>query len=132
LGVYRASHLIYPLYNIAEELRAAPFIEHVESAIAIVWLTSLFLKLSIAFYCSTTALCDLFVLKDRSRIALPLVFLVSGLAVTLLENNVVNAQWDKQYTFTYFSLFGVVLPVVLLVWTGVRNRFISSQREGAS
>lgn len=132
LGVYRASHLIYPLYNIAEELRAAPFIEHVESAIAVVWLTSLFLKLSIALYCSTIALCDWFGLTNRRGIVLPLVFLVSGLAMTIMENNVVHAQWDMRYTFTYFSLFGVVLPVVLLVWTWIRNRFISGGKEGAS
>lgn len=125
LGVTRASHFLYPLYVIVQEVRIAEFIERVETTIVIVWLIWIFIKLCIAYYCAVAGICQLFRLQDRTWIALPLLLLISGLALTTGENVVENIEWGKRYMFEFASLFGVILPLLLLVLTWIRKR-----REG--
>ncbi|WP_301292534.1 GerAB/ArcD/ProY family transporter [Paenibacillus tyrfis] len=121
LGVTRASHFTYPLFIIAQELRIAEFIERVETTIVIVWLVWIFVKLCITYHCAVTGICQLFRLSDRTWVAIPLMLLVSGLAITFSDNVVENIEWDKRYIFQYASIYGVVLPVLLLILTWTRR-----------
>ncbi|WP_241674826.1 GerAB/ArcD/ProY family transporter [Paenibacillus luteus] len=122
LGAARSSHLLYPLYTIVEELRIAEFIEHLESTIVIVWLIWIFLKLCIAYYCAVEGIRQLFQMKERTWIAIPLVLLISGIAISLNDNVVENIDWDRKYIFAYSCLFGIVLPLLLLVLSWIRQR----------
>jgi len=122
LGVTRASHTMYPLYTIVQELRIAEFIEHVESTIVIVWLSWIFLKLCTAYYAAVAGLCELLRVRDRTWIAVPLVGVISGFAVSFNENVVENIEWDTRYIFIYSSLFGIVLPAILLIVTRWKAR----------
>jgi spore germination protein KB len=122
LGAARSSHLLYPLYTIVKELRIAEFIEHLESTIVIVWLIWIFLKLCIAYFCAVEGMCQLFQLKDRTWVAIPLVLLVSGIAISLNDNVVANIDWDRRYIFPYSCLYGIVLPLLLLILTWIRKQ----------
>ncbi|WP_371318140.1 GerAB/ArcD/ProY family transporter [Paenibacillus elgii] len=121
LGVTRASHFTYPLFIIAQELRIAEFIERVETTIVIVWLVWIFVKLCITYHCAVTGICQLFRLSDRTWIAIPLLLLLSGFAITFSENVVENIEWDKRYIFQYTSLYGVVFPILLIILTWIRR-----------
>ncbi|MEC0210200.1 GerAB/ArcD/ProY family transporter [Paenibacillus ehimensis] len=131
LGVTRASHFTYPLFIIAQELRIAEFIERVETTIVIVWLVWIFIKLCITYHCAVTGICQLFRLSDRTWIAIPLMLLVSGFAITFSDNVVENIEWDKRYIFQYASIYGVVFPVLLIILTRVRRGRNKDGREAA-
>ncbi|BBI36584.1 GerAB/ArcD/ProY family transporter [Cohnella abietis] len=122
LGVTRTSHFMYPLYIIVQELQVAEFIEHVESTIVIVWLIWIFLKLCIAYYCAVAGICELFQVKDRTWITVPLLLLIAGLALTIHENVVENVNWDKEYIFKYSCLYGIIVPALLLLVTRWRKK----------
>ncbi|MBP1994689.1 GerAB/ArcD/ProY family transporter [Paenibacillus eucommiae] len=121
LGVTRTSHFVYPLYIIVQELQIAEFIEHVESTIVIVWLIWIFIKLCISYHCAVTGICQLFRVSERTWIAIPLVLLISGIAILTHENVVENIAWDTRFIFQYSSLYGIVLPVLLLFLTWIRR-----------
>lgn len=129
LGVTRASHSTYPLYIIVQELKIAEFIDHVESTIVIVWLIWIFLKLCTAYYCAVLGICQLFRLNDRTWIAVPLILLVSGLAISFNDNVVENIEWDKRYIFLYSCFYGIGIPVLLLLMTWFRKSR-SKSKEG--
>jgi len=131
LGVTRMVHFSYPLFTIAQELQIADFVEHVEISIVIIWIVWIFIKLSIVYHCAVTGICQLFQLKDRIAIALPLVLVVSGFAITFAENALETIEWDKRYAFAYMSLFGIVFPALLIILTWVRNRFSGGKGQAA-
>jgi spore germination protein KB len=131
LGVTRTSHFTYPLYTIVQELQIAEFIEHVESTIVIVWLIWIFIKLCIVYYCAATGICQLFRVSDRTWIAISLILLISGLALSFNENIVENLEWDLKYIFIYTSFYGFVLPVLLLFLTWI-HKLRKGGREGSA
>ena len=105
LGATRGSHLLYPLYTIVKELQIAEFIEHLESTIVIVWLICIFLKLCVAYFCAAEGICQLFKLKDRTWVSIPLILLISGIALSLSDNVVGNVDWDEIYFSILMSLW---------------------------
>ncbi|MDF2722292.1 MAG: germination protein [Paenibacillus sp.] len=131
LGVTRATHFTYPLYIITQELRIADFIEHVELTIVIIWIVWIFIKLCLAYHCAVTGICQLFQLKDRTWIALPLILVVSGFAITFSENTVEGIEWDKHYGFPYMSVYGIIYPALLLLLMWIRKAFLSRKGEAS-
>ncbi|WP_155985763.1 GerAB/ArcD/ProY family transporter [Paenibacillus gorillae] len=126
LGASRSSHQVYPLYTIVKELQIAEFIENLESTIVISWTIWIFLKLCIAYYCAVIGICQLFKLKNRTGAAIPLIFLIAGIAITLNDNVIGNIAWDKRYIFQYSCFYGIVLP--LLLW--MLGKFKKRKRKG--
>ncbi|GFZ82745.1 hypothetical protein GCM10008018_30750 [Paenibacillus marchantiophytorum] len=61
----RASHDLYPMFVIVQEIHIGTFFEHLESTIALILLVSIFIKLSITYHSAVMGLCQLFRLNDR-------------------------------------------------------------------
>lgn len=120
LGVYRSSHLLYPEYTIFREMEFSSFIEHLESIISINMLLVVFVKLSAIYYFAVTAICQVFSIRSRAVVAIPLIWVIS--AYSLLFSNITeNAEWIHDYLFIYYVPFGVGFPVLLLLFTWFRK-----------
>ncbi|WP_219835751.1 GerAB/ArcD/ProY family transporter [Paenibacillus sp. R14(2021)] len=113
LGVYRSAHLTYPIYVIFREMQLSKFIQHVEAVLSINMLLLVFLKLSILFYCAVLGICQLFQIKNRTCIAYPTIWLISAYSL-LFKNITENVEWVQNYLFPYYTLYGVILPAVLV------------------
>ncbi|MFF2888317.1 endospore germination permease [Paenibacillus sp. NPDC057967] len=120
LGVPRASHDTYPLFVIAQEVHIGTFFEHLESTVALILLAAIFIKLSIAYYCSVLGLCQLFRISSRFWVTLPLILLISGLALGY-DNVVENIEFSQRYDFEYTLLYSVFIPCLLLVVSWIRK-----------
>ncbi|MFB8374653.1 GerAB/ArcD/ProY family transporter [Paenibacillus taichungensis] len=128
LGVTRASHDTYPLFVIAQEIHIGAFFEHMESTVALILLVAIFIKLSIAYYCSVLGICQLFQIQSRLWISLALILLVSGLALGY-DNVVENIEFSKKYDFEYTLIYSLAIPLLLLIVTWIRRK---SMGESAS
>ncbi|MWC27995.1 endospore germination permease [Paenibacillus sp. MMS18-CY102] len=115
LGVSRASHNTYPLYKMAQELEISPFLEHLEAVISIGWLVFVFIKLALNFYCAVLGMSHLFKMADRGKIAIPLSVIVSAMALDMHPNFIENIEWITHYTLLHNSIFGVMLPFLLIL-----------------
>jgi spore germination protein KB len=119
LGVYRASHLTYPVYTIFREMQFSYFIEHLEAVISVIALFLVFIKLSILFYVAVSAICQLFRIENRGATAFALVWVIS--AYSLLFSNIIESSaWINQYLFIYYVPFGIGLPIVFLIGSWIR------------
>jgi len=121
LGVTRASHETSPLFMIVQEIRIGPLIEHMEASIIVILLVAIFIKLSTAFYAAVLGICQLFGLKDRTWVAVPLILVVSSLALAS-ENVVENIMWDMRYVFEYEIMYGLLFPLLFLSLAWFRKR----------
>ncbi|MFF2483846.1 endospore germination permease [Paenibacillus sp. NPDC058071] len=131
LGVYRASHDAYPMFVIVQELHIGLFLEHLESAVALILLVAIFIKLSISYYCSVAGLCQLFQITDRMWLALAFVPIVAGFALGY-ENMVENIEFSQKYDFEYTVFFSLILPLFLLLLTWFKKRKGHRQENGSS
>ncbi|MFC3746889.1 endospore germination permease [Paenibacillus sp. GCM10012306] len=131
LGVTRASHDTYPFFVIVQEIHIGNFFEHLESTMALILLLAIFIKLSIAYYCSVLGICQLFEIKNRFWVTLALILLISGLAMGY-DNVVENIEFSKKYDFEYTLLFSVILPCLLLLVTWIRRIRKKRTEEPAS
>ncbi|REK76739.1 GerAB/ArcD/ProY family transporter [Paenibacillus paeoniae] len=129
LGVPRASHDTYPLFVIAQEVHVGTFFEHLESTIALILLAAIFIKLSIAYYCSVLGLCQLFRISSRLWVTLALILLISGLSLGY-DNVVENIEFSQRYDFEYTLLYSVFIPCLLLFVTWIRKKV--KRREGTA
>ncbi|WP_372660346.1 endospore germination permease [Cohnella sp.] len=121
LGVNRSSHLIYPLYIIFREMQFTGFVEHLEAIISVNVLFIVFLKLSMLFYCAVLAICQLFELKNRAVVAYPLIWVISAYSL-LFVNIIENVEWVDKYLFIYYTLYAIVIPVVLIAGTWLKQQ----------
>ncbi|WP_337102702.1 GerAB/ArcD/ProY family transporter [Paenibacillus sp. YIM B09110] len=120
LGVYRSSHLLYPKYTIFREMEFSSFFEHLESIISINMLLVVFVKLSAIYYFAVTAICQVFAIRNRAVVAIPLIGIIS--AYSLLFSNIAeNAKWIHDYLFIYYVPFGIGFPVLMVVFTWLRK-----------
>jgi len=121
LGVTRASHGTSPLFLIVQEIRLGPLIEHLEATLTVVLLVAIFVKLSTTFYAAVLGMRQLFGLKDSTWVAIPLIVVVSALALGS-ENVVENIMWDSRFVFEYEIIYGLVFPLLFLVIGWFRKR----------
>lgn len=120
MGVSRASHLLFPIYNLASEVEIALFIENIEVVLFIVYLGALYIQLSILYYCIVAGLCQLLKLKNRAIVGFPFILIISGLAVTYAENIVKDIEWTNKYSLIHSSLYGLFLPILLILITWLK------------
>ena len=129
MGISRPSHLLIPIYNLATEVEIARFIEHIEVILFIVYLCALYIQLSILYYCTVAGLCQLFNIKKRAVVGLPFILIISGLALTYTENIVKDLEWTNRYILIHNSLFGIFLPILLILLTWVKAHFRKVREE---
>lgn len=121
IGVTRSSHLTFPLYTVFQELRIAAFIEHVESVITIAWLYTVFIKLSVSYYCAVIGVCTLFHIQNKAIIAIPLIWVVSGITLSNHNSLIDFLDWLNSYMFMYSLLYAVLIPIMIITVTGIKG-----------
>lgn len=121
LGVYRSSHLLYPEYVIFREMEFSSFMEHFDSILSVNVILVVFVKLSLIYYCTVTAICQLFSVQNRALVAYPLAWVISGYAA-LFSNISENAAWVHNYLFIYYVPFGIGFPLLLIAVSWLRKQ----------
>ncbi|KRF42737.1 GerAB/ArcD/ProY family transporter [Paenibacillus sp. Soil787] len=121
LGLERGSHHLYPVYTIFREMKFSGFVEHLESILSINIFLLVCIKLSLLFYCAVIAICQLFKVERRSVVAYPLVWIISAYSL-LFANVIENVEWVQKYLFSYYMLYAVIVPAILIIGTWLRNK----------
>ncbi|WP_219836967.1 endospore germination permease [Paenibacillus sp. R14(2021)] len=131
LGVYRSEHLSNPIYIIFREMQFSNFIEHLEAIISVNVLVMVFIKLSVIFYCAVLGICQLLGLQNRAIVAYPLIWVISAYAM-YFDNVIDNFEWVRKYLFDYYSLFAIIIPVLLIAVTWLKQSHLSYKGEEMS
>lgn len=114
LGPDLTTRDVYPSYNIARRISVGGFFERVEAMIALQWMLTLFIKVTLYFYAFILGLSQLLNLKEYRVLSLPTGIILVALAPLIAPNfTYYNAIFDNYWVY-YVITFGVFLPLVVL------------------
>lgn len=90
---------LYPVLNAARYISVAEVFEHIESLVVAVWVTGIFIKLSVQYYVTVIGLAQLFGLSDYKVLVFPVGVL-----------NVLFAFWGLPNFSVVSKMFGNIVP----------------------
>ncbi|QCJ41321.1 spore gernimation protein [Bacillus sp. S3] len=121
LGPETSSRQMYPSYALAKEIKVGEFLQRIEAILAIIWVITIFFKMSIYFYASIIGFVQTLNIKDYRPLMLPLGMILVIISLLVHPNVTHSTRYDKDIWPIYALLYGVVLPILLLVVYSVRK-----------
>ncbi|WP_195574925.1 GerAB/ArcD/ProY family transporter [Paenibacillus sp. 1001270B_150601_E10] len=115
LGSNIASLKQFPVYYLARKISVGRFLERVEAMVAIMWLITTFVKLSLYFFASVSGLVHIARLKSERSVLMPMGFILVILSVDIFPNSVYEAKFNSADWIVSISCVGVILPLFLLI-----------------
>nr|WP_263327771.1 endospore germination permease [Neobacillus sp. Marseille-Q6967] len=127
LGADFTARQTYPTYVLGKKINIGNFLERVEVIVALIWVFTIYFKLTICYYGLTLGLAQLFGLKDYKILIFPLAFLILPFSMFIHPNTVhINNYIAK--TLTPYSLtICFIIPLLLLVVGKMRNKSSSTK-----
>jgi spore germination protein KB len=121
LGVDITARSTFTVFEVAKEINVGQFFERVEVLVGVVWILTIFIKLSICFYAANLASAQLFRLKSYRATILPFGMLLLPLSM-IAYDDLAEAAWFIKGSYPIYSLFfGLFLPSLLLVTAKFRK-----------
>ncbi|WP_438448693.1 GerAB/ArcD/ProY family transporter [Gorillibacterium sp. sgz5001074] len=121
LGADFTSQLNYPIYGLAEKIQIGKFIQRVEVLSGGLMFITLFMKIIICFYATATSAAEMLGLKTYRSLTYPLGLLVLGLSVLIAPNIIYFQRFALESWSPLCSVFGFLLPLLLLIVRGIRR-----------
>lgn len=115
LGAPATSRQIYPSYVLAKSVSAFDIIERIESAMAGMWVISIFFKTAIYFYGLVIGIADLLNVKNYRFLVIPIGLITFVFSTTIYPNVSYISYWDDKYWVPYSMIMGVFIPLLTLI-----------------
>ncbi|MCM3003073.1 GerAB/ArcD/ProY family transporter [Priestia koreensis] len=122
LGIDVASINLYPTYLLGKLISFGSFIQHIEVLVAIIWMLSIFFKISIIFYGLQKGLAQLFQLRNERFLIVPLGLLISGAAYYMVPDYAYFAEFLVQEWSIYMVILGAIFPMLLFVFLRIQQK----------
>ncbi|OEF99443.1 hypothetical protein BHF71_09025 [Vulcanibacillus modesticaldus] len=127
LGSIRENSM-FPFVDIVRLVNVLGFLERIDAFVMLIWVISVFSKLSILVFAAIIGFRDTFEIEDYRPIVLP----VSSLVMTLsyfLYNNIVEMNAFAFSTWPFYSLvFELLIPIILLITLIFKNNKLKNNR----
>ncbi len=115
LGANMTARQSYPSYMLGKKISIGTFFQRIEVIVAIIWMLTLYFKMTIVYYGLSLGLAQLFGLKSYKVLTIPLAFLIITFAI-FMSPNIVHLHLFLKTTLTPYSLtICFILPLLLLV-----------------
>jgi spore germination protein KB len=115
LGPFQAARFMFPSYELARRVNIGGVLERIEAFIAVMWLFSLFIKISFYYYATVQGLAQMLELKNDRPLILPIGMVVIVLSVIVYPNVPYQQNWDTTTWLSYSLTMGLFYPICLLV-----------------
>ncbi|WP_349407660.1 endospore germination permease [Pseudalkalibacillus sp. SCS-8] len=113
---------VYPTYVWAKKISIADFLERIEVTVAALWGITLFFKLVLSFHAALIMLEKLFNLKDYRLLVIPMSFILYIYSLIAYPNSAYFIDFATKTWLAYALLFGLVIPVLLLIIGQLKKR----------
>lgn len=125
LGETATSKNIYPTFTLAKVINIDGIIQRIEGVIAIIWVLTVYLKITLYTYALHIGLANLFKLDEYRILTLPIGMIIFSSASLVAPNisylNKVIANYWPFYVFTV----AVLLPIILISVSAIRKKLNS-------
>ncbi|WP_422656795.1 GerAB/ArcD/ProY family transporter [Paenibacillus sp. EC2-1] len=122
LGYNITSIQQFPVYYLAQKISVGKFLERVEAIVAIMWLITTFVKLSLYFFASVSGFVHIAKLKSDRAVLLPLGFILLIISVDIFPNSIYEAKFNSSDWIASITCVGIILPLFLLVVKLLKDR----------
>ncbi|WP_027953617.1 GerAB/ArcD/ProY family transporter [Halobacillus kuroshimensis] len=122
LGSDLTSLNAYPTYNVAEKINIAGFMEGLEIIIAIIWMITIFFKLTVLYYASSVGIAQFLNIDNHRILLLPLGMGMIVLSLVAYPDMAYYENFVADTWLPYAVTHGFLLP--LFLWGGlqIKNR----------
>lgn len=114
LGPFHAARYMYPSYELARRVNIGNFLQRIEAIIAVMWLFSLYIKVSLYFYATVLGLAQILDLKDYRPLTLPIGMIMIVLSIVVYPNVAYQQNWDTKTWIPFILTVGLFYPIFLL------------------
>ncbi|MBI0579315.1 endospore germination permease [Neobacillus cucumis] len=121
LGPETSARQLYPSYTLARRINVGGFLQRIEAILAIMWLITIFFKMSIYFYAAVIGFVQTLNLKDYRPFTLPLGMILVTISFFSHPNVTHSAKFDNEIWPIYSLMYGIVLPLLLLAVNAIRK-----------
>jgi spore germination protein KB len=115
LGPDLTARQTFPSYMLGKKIRIGNFLQRVEVIVAIIWMVTIYFKLTLCYYGISLELAQVLGLKNYQILLFPLAFLIITFAI-FMHPNIVHLSNFLIKTWPTFSLtICFIFPLLLLV-----------------
>lgn len=117
----------FPTLLLVKEINVENFLTRFEYAISIMWIITEFMVGILFFYTCIKGLSELIGLKDHKKIAVPMGLVVFILSWSVDPSSIEQVNWNSFGFNPHSSLFGFILPVLMLIVFAIKKRIFNIQ-----
>ncbi len=117
----RVSRLVIPL-EMVKNIRIAQFIEHVEVLAVFIWISGVFIKITVFLYVTALATNQWLGLNRQRLLNWPLAAILAPLAIYSYPGILALARFTYKISPPYFLVFELGIPLLLLIVAAIRGK----------
>ncbi|HWO54147.1 MAG TPA: endospore germination permease [Paenibacillus cookii] len=121
-GPSLAGNLTYPELELIRYIPPGGFFENLDPLIIAIWLSSLFIKISLLLFISVIGLTHAFGLKDHKPFSLSMTVAMVGLSLVMVRT-VPELDYLVDHGFVPFLIVAELIPLLYLAADGIRTLF---------
>lgn len=114
--------LAYPSYTLAQKISVGNFFERIEVLMAVIWLITLFMKITVCFYATSIGIAQTLGLQDYRRLTMPLGMIMVIVALATMPNRPYFDAFVSRIWMPYSLTYGLLLPLFLMIVGSIRKR----------
>ena len=114
--------MYFPTYTTLSTVYFGDFLQRLEVIAAIVFIISVFLKLSILLMAASRGAAKIFNFNEHRFLVTPIALLILNYAVFSFDSMLLFYEWAEKVTGYYSTFFEVVVPLVLLIIIEVKYK----------
>lgn len=126
-----AARLVLPTLDIAKNIRIAQFIEHMEALVAFIWISAVFIKITIFLYVAALATNQWLGLDRQRLLNWPLAGILAPLAIFLFPSSLALAKFIEKAGFPILYAGELGIPLLLLIVAAIRGKKEATSHEKA-
>ncbi|MCQ6557408.1 GerAB/ArcD/ProY family transporter [Paenibacillus mendelii] len=112
LGI-NTGRLAYPSYILGRKINIGHFLQRIEIMMALIWMITNFIRLTLLFYISAMSIAQTFKVKDFRFLTFPLAIIIFILSIETIPNSVYLQELVKIWPW-YALTFALGFPLLLL------------------
>ncbi|MED3727700.1 GerAB/ArcD/ProY family transporter [Priestia filamentosa] len=128
IGVEEVKKSTFPLLLTVGKINLLEFIQRLDVIVVFTLLITVFFKASIFFYGALIGIVDLFKLKNHQQIILPIAFIIIFLSMAMASSYSEHTEEGIYFNRYIIIYFHVIIPLLMLLVTLIRNRFKKKSR----
>ncbi|BAM47900.1 GerAB/ArcD/ProY family transporter [Amphibacillus xylanus] len=122
LGVPTTIRNVYPTFILARSISVGHYIQRIEGLIAIFWMITVFIKITLYSYAFHIGVKQLFNLKNYRQLTYPFGFILFGTSILVASNYTEYSEIISKYWSYYDMTVAIFIPFLLIIVSMFRKK----------